>query len=626
MADLDDLKKRLYKEEENFDERMVAPDIEKPYPRRDIPWQDKKEPEHKFRRYVFWGSLAAAGLIIIVVLFFWLGGAKFFQSQDLDINISGDKEIQSGDRSTWHVQITNNNKVVLDDAALTFNFPEGALNVDAARTPATRTRINVGKINPGESVEEVFDAYVFGGRGNTRSVSAVLEYRPSGASAVFAKDSSFDFTIVRSPIAVSFDIPSELRMGQEVNFAVHYISQSDADIDNLSLRLTYPDGFIFESADPKSQDKTTNNIWNLGTLKSKADGVVNIKGVIRGTNLEPKNFKAEIGVLNSSDNSMLSYDESVASVALHSPFIEIGFLTNGATADIYTAQPGETINFTIPWKNNLPSDVKNATLEVKIDGLNFVDFKNLSAENGVYREATKSIVWNASNNSNFQDIPPNVSGEVHFSLRIKDSLPLNSDSLRPVVKLNAQMSPGGVVTNFDNVDVSGSSSAAIQVVSNIQLAAKGFYFGSQIQNSGPLPPQVGQSTTYTVVWSLANTSNDLDNVVVVSSLPPYVDYNDVIIPADSDVSFNRSSGEIAWRVGRVTAGTGFLKPALTLAFQITFNPSRTQIGSSPMLINKTNVTGRDTFTNSPISSGADSINISLPDDTKISNNQKTVSP
>lgn len=179
---------------------------------------------------------------------------------------------------------------------------------------------------------------------------------------------------------------------------------------------------------------------------------------------------------------------------------------------------------------------------------------------------------------------------------------------------------------FEGVDVSGSSVYEVKISSKLRVVARGLFANSAIPNSGPLPPKVGSETTYTIIWSLANMANDADNVVVKSYLPPYVSFKNVVSPADVNISFDKASGEIIWRAGRVLAGTGFLRPAMEVAFQIGFTPSENQINEAPVLINATNAAGRDIFTDQILSSEDGQITIELPDDSGVGFNQKKVVP
>jgi hypothetical protein len=182
------------------------------------------------------------------------------------------------------------------------------------------------------------------------------------------------------------------------------------------------------------------------------------------------------------------------------------------------------------------------------------------------------------------------------------------------------------VPGFAGVDVSGSSVYEVKISSKLRVVSRGLFADSAISNSGPLPPKVGSETTYTIIWSLANMANDADNVVIKSSLPPYTSFKNVVSPADVNISFDKASGEIIWRAGRVLAGTGFLRLAMEVAFQVGFTPSQNQINEAPVLINATEAAGRDTFTDQALSSEDDQITIELPDDPSVGFNQKKVVP
>ena len=620
MASLEELKKRLYKEKETFGERMVKPELARPGKGGAVFWSEQNG-KIKGSRWFFWALGICLVLIVLGALFFVFGSPALFRSQAVDVKIEGLTEIKSGDKISWQVKVTNKGNAALGDAVLVFKFPKDSAPVAGRKQEKiSRERRALGDVRPGESVIEIFNAFVFGGKGAEKEVSAVLEYRPAGASAVFAEGASFQFSIARSPVAVSFNLPQELRIGQEVEFEANYSSQADETIPNLFLQINFPDGFELISANPNSLSQNK-NIWALGDLSPSRTGKIKLKGVVRGADLESKIFKAAVGIFDPAENSIMPYDASSQTVVLRSPFLSVNILANGLAE--YTTFPGDTISFDVLLKNNLPQEVKNASLEIIISG-SAVDFNSLRVERGAFRESSKSIVWNSSTFEPLRILLPNQEENVVFSFKVKNNLALSADSPRPTIRLNAIFKPGSAVHGFEGVDVAGSVNYEIKASSKLQVITRALFYNSIIQNVGPLPPKVGEETTYTIVWSLANMVNDLDGVVVKSSLPPYMNFKNVIQPADADMSFDKSSGEIIWRAGRVLAGTGFLRPALQAAFQVGLLPSQNQVGSSPVIINATETSGRDTFTNQTLSSRDDQITIELPDDPNITFNQKKV--
>lgn len=626
MASLEELEKRLYREKETFSERLAPPELVRQKRSKSVFWKDTpKDKNKKDGRWFFWVLVAAGVLTLAGLLFLIFGGSAIFKKQDIKIEISGAGEIKSGDRISWQVKITNNSKGDIEDSVLVFNFPEDSTPVTGPKPEGVfRERRTLNKIRSGESVLENFDAYVFGGKGAQKQAAAVLEYRPSGGNAVFATDTAFKFTIARSPVSVSFKMPQELRIGQNMEFEVDYSSQADQTIKNLSLKISPPDGFEYISSDPSPIDQNK-SIWLVGDLKPSASGSIKIRGILRGANLESKIFTASLGIYDQDKKSFLAYDASSQAAVLRSPFLSVDILASGA-AD-YAASPGETINVELKLRNNLSQEIKNASLEVNIGGNSDpVDLGSLQVESGSYSESSKSIIWNASSHSPFKVMAAGADDKVEFTFKIKNNLALSGNSPRPTVKISANFKPGDAVAGLEGTDVSGSSVYEMKISSKLQIVARGYYSNSVIANSGPLPPKVGNNTTYTIVWSLANMANDLDNVTVKSSLPPYINFKNVISPADANISFDKNSGEITWHAGRVFAGTGFLSPAMQAAFQINLTPSVNQIDTSPVLINQTQVTGHDTFTDKILTSQDSQITTDLPDDPSIGFNQKKVVP
>ena len=622
MAGLEELKKRLYKERESFDERMTEPGLERKRPGETTTWKDLEAPK-KEPTYIYW----VAGAVLVLAL----GGAAIyffqplvlFEAKEVEIEIIGEREVQSGARLTWEVKINNKSRRDLDEPVLVFNFPDGATPVTGQRPPGIfRVRKPLDAIKKGGSVSETFDAYVFGGREARKEVSAALEFRPKGMSAIFGSDAEFSFFIARAPISVSFSMPKELRIGQKIDFTINYISQADEPTKDLYLEAVFPSGFEFLSSFPQPISGEGKR-WKIGDLKPGESGSVKIAGIIKGSDLETKVFRAVLGTLDLQKKSLLPYDESTSSIVLRSPFLEVSLRSGGKNEIV--ASPGSEVQVEVFWKNNLDREVREANLEAKLDG-SAIDLRSVSVDNGVFRESTKSAIWNVGTYLPFKNIPPGESGSFNFSFKVKNSLPLDSQSPRHVIRVAASFKSSTGIPGLEGVDLTGSSVFEVKVASRLQLVSKGLYFNAPISNSGPIPPKVGQETTYNIIWSITNMVNDADGVVIKSVLPPYMNFKEEINPADANIVFNSNTGEVEWRVGKIFAGTGFLRPALQVAFQVGLIPSESQINRSPVLAEGARVEGRDTFTNTPLAAEAEQITTELRNDPGIKFGDVQVTP
>jgi len=116
-----------------------------------------------------------------------------------------------------------------------------------------------------------------------------------------------------------------------------------------------------------------------------------------------------------------------------------------------------------------------------------------------------------------------------------------------------------------------------------------------------MPPKVESETTYTVIWTINNSSNTVDNTIVTATLPSYVRWVGQTSPINEDISFNSVGGQITWNVGSIkpkadVSSTGQRE----VAFQVALLPSLSQIGDTPVLVNEQTIAGNDRFSETAI--------------------------
>ncbi len=163
-----------------------------------------------------------------------------------------------------------------------------------------------------------------------------------------------------------------------------------------------------------------------------------------------------------------------------------------------------------------------------------------------------------------------------------------------------------------------------KVNSKIEVLQKGYYQDEVFGNSGPIPPQVGKITTYTIIWQAKNYYNDVNNVQIKAVLGQGVNLTGKIFPEGTALTFDSNSREVVWKLDNLTAGKGVLGEGPNVSFQVIFTPSIYQKGQTPQLIGKATITGEDQLTGQRISSETSAINTALPDDDTVSSVQGVV--
>ena len=147
--------------------------------------------------------------------------------------------------------------------------------------------------------------------------------------------------------------------------------------------------------------------------------------------------------------------------------------------------------------------------------------------------------------------------------------PLNNPTVKLTLTFKGKRLTDGRVS--DKIEL--AMEKKLKIDSFMQLSNNLYYNSDTIPNHGPLPPKVGQETTYTVVWSVINAFNNINNAQVRATLPSYVKWLGKIYPENEKLSYNSDTGEIIWNIGELSAGQGYANPPKEVSFQIGLTPS-----------------------------------------------------
>lgn len=626
---IEELEKKLYKPEE---EEAKKPPSEVFYRPKQVEklateWEEEsagrrtdgeKKPlfelTPKIKKIALWGGIGVLGAAILIAAGLFLYGRTSFDVKSVTIEILGPREIKAGDRAVFTVVYKNGGRLPLSDAWLYFNLPENSEFVKKAGVEeyeAGKLKISLDSINVGEESRFEIAARIFGASGEVKAVDAVLSYLPQGFSAEFESKTSFTSTISTVPLVLTFEMLENATAKQDFSAVLHYVSNSGGIFKNLAVKIEYPNTFTFKNADPEPfQD----NIWNIGDFDPGEEGKITIFGTIDGFEGENKIFNADVGYFDSSGEWRI-YSSSVGATKISSSPLVLNQTVNGAA--VYNGRIGELLSFQLNYRNNSNIGLAGVVIAARLEGAAF-DLKSVKVDNGAFDGKIQSAVWNAATKPELSFLDPGEEGQVTFSVKIGDPLPVTDFNAKNFVisaagKIYTETKP----EELTGIPLSFETKMEIKIITRLVLKALGQYSSAPIQNSGPIPPRVGQTTTYNIVWQLVNVSNDMEEVEVESSLPPNVEWLGQIAPAGSNIEYDKGTGKIVWRVGKLPAATGILKPVVWAAFKVAIVPAPLDIGKYVQLIYDSKARGKDSFVGQIV--GADAIQIStyLPNDPEV---------
>lgn len=533
-------------------------------------------------------------IAVAIAAFVIFGGSNIISSENVEISFSGPVSISGGEKLSLQIMILNKNNANLELADLLIEYPEGTRSAVNLNKEMPRSRSSIGDIKAGDLARETIEAVLFGEEGDKKQIKITIEYRVSGSNAIFFKEKVYEVEISSSPVSLIVESLKDINSGKEIDLEVILSSNSANVINNLMFIAEYPFGFTFSKSSPRPSFE--NNIWKLGDLAPEGERTVKITGRLEGQDNEERIFRFFAGV-QSEDNEReieTAFIVSNQSIFIKKPFISLDVAVNGNTSESLSSPSGIPIGVSIAWQNNLPTRVANVEIEAKLSGES-IDKSSVKVIKGFYQSFDNTITWSQENNSAFEFINPGKKGEVGFSF---SSLGLSSGERFINSEIFLDISVRGRRLSESDVseEVISSIRRKIRISSDLSLSSTALHFSGPFQNTGSMPPKADSTTTYTIVWSLANSSNNISDTQIVASLPSYVGWLGKISPSNEGISYNPVSGVITWDVGSLKAGTGFSSSAKEVSFQISLLPSLSQVGTAPVIVGTTEVTAVDDFT------------------------------
>ncbi len=604
----------------------VQPQWQSPDPFVDHSAEMTFEPrKYGFFKKFFIGSVTLFAVALLTFIYMQYGGFNAVSSKNVGIFVKGPVSIGGGEELVLDITITNGNNVALDSVELLIEYPTGTRMVTNLSAELIRTKEIVGAIPAGESVTKIVKAVLFGEKDNIKDIAVSVDYKPQGSNSIFTKDKLYQIAIKSSPVLFSVDYPKEVNSNQPMQMTVTVTSNANTMIQNLLVTAQYPFGFSFESATPKPSFDT--NVWSLGDLAPKEKRVIKLFGKMEGQNDEEKTFRFNAGTAKINDEKVIDVDfvATAQSILIRKPFFDVTLALNNNKDKEYVAKIGNQIVGNVTWMNNLPSSINDAVLEVRLGG-GALDRNRISSDRfGFYQSITNTITWDKRTSDLLTKVEPGETGNFSFNFF---TLPLTSQTLallrNPEVTLDVNIKGIRLSDTEPPEQIAYSFSKKVKVSTEATFSTRMGHSIGPFENRGTLPPKAEKETTYTVYWTLTNSFNDLTNVSVSASLPPYVSWQDVKSPLGDRLLYDPVTNKIVWEPGEIKAGTGFSLSPREVAFQLSFLPSLGQVGLTPIIINDATFVGTDKFTGEVISILRSSLSTTISTDPIFNTGDDTV--
>ena len=544
--------------------------------------------------------LACVAFFIIAAgaaAYLFLGGGNIISPQNIDVQVVAPSLVDSGKQGSIQIIIDNRNTADLTLADIVIDYPYGTRDPADPTQTLTHVRKSIGTIASGQQIKETADGIFYGAEGSAQKVTVTLEYNVASSNAVFEKSGEADFRIGSSPISLSIAAPDTVVAGQQFSMDITVQSNATTPLQNVVVQGQYPFGYSIISSSPQAGAGGT--FWQLGTLAPGDSTVLHVVGTIDGQDGDSRVVRFVVG--SNTDPTDTTIEVPILTVpetlTVKKPFISATIAVNGTTANsssgIIPVAAGSALQGTINWINNTTAAVSNVQLTLTLSGP-ALDKTSIGSADGFYQSQSGTITWGPSQEPTLASVPPGGTGSLQFSF---STLPPGAGGTLvtdPTINLSVGVQGTGQDTSSGPQQIASIASANVTVASELTLSAQALHFTGPIPNTGPMPPQAEQDTSYTILWTVKNSSNTIGNAVASAILPPYVRY---VSAGQAGISYDANSRTVTWNLGDLAAGVGYSTAAKQAYFQVVLTPSTSQVGSIVPLTGASALKGQDRYAN-----------------------------
>ena len=582
------------------------------------------------KRLLAWALLVAATAATSI----WLigtvrdGAGAGENPSSVRVEIVAPKELASGEEVAYTVKYRNADRVAVSSVELTLRYPEGFTFVSAVPAPVNQYT-NSWRINalaPGDGGEIKLTAKVVGPVGGLKTLAGTVNYRPQNFSSTFKDDFSKTFQITSSILNLSVNGPERAVPDRESSYEISYENTAEKPYEGVLIQVDYPPGFIFRTSEPAPKSppasvanfsgltgKDPNSRWYFTTLGAKAKGVIKITGGFGGATgdaaFTEQVLTAHIGLIDETGGFSLQQEQRLTTVLVR-PSLQVNLIINGQSAD----QPvnlGDTLNYRIVYKNLGQETLEDVLIEASIDS-SVVDLKTIVDKNlGTVSDNT--IRWAKDVIPELAALGPLAEGTLDFSLQLVAPETID-DETRDLATVSTARAVIGAINGLSAEQEVSSGTITNSVNTALELKAEGRYFNDDniAVGSGPLPPVVGERTSFRIYWSLGNSLHDVKEVTVSTVLAADVVWEGKFLATTGQLTYDAKERRITWTIPIITAKQ--TAEDVNAWFDMAVTPTQEQVGKLLLLTSETSLTANDAVTDSTVVGLKRSITSNLEDD------------
>lgn len=536
--------------------------------------------------------IIAASLLGLLLLAYlgWLIYQRFASEapngDKVAFSIDAPRELVAGDEVVLNIDLDNQYDTFLEDVVVTVEYPEGFSFIESDPTPThlNNNQWSYSELLTGESQKITLKGQLLGLAGSTKTIRANLSFRVHGFEEKITRNQTVDLTILETPISFETNFPPAVASDRQFSMNLSITNNHFNHLSNLQLRATFPSSFQFSEADPYPSENT--NIWQIDHLDSDETLDILIKGSVSGETNEKKLFLFELG--STVNDQFIPYKETEESIKIVSSILELTQTVNSQT-DL-EVDLGAALNYQIHYRNSGQVNLEDLSLITELNSP-LLDRDSFVIDGG--RLEDTRIIWDRTTKEELGNVEPQKEGDLNFSVKIIGSLTPEMRADLQNLKIFSQTTYSAQEPEKSERLNGFGNKTSVKINSTVKFSASAQYFDADGNplGQGPLPPVVGETTTYRINLHLANNALDIEEGKVTLTLPANVSF--AANAATSVGTLTNEINRVIWTIGRVAANSDPGWPNLEASFDVSIIPAETDLNRSVTLISSSVFEGKN---------------------------------
>lgn len=442
---------------------------------------------------------------------------------------------------------------------------------------------------------------------SSQTLQALYTYKPANFSSDFQDISTAKANVASSVLGATVTGPEKALAGDDVTYVVNVQNSGTRPATDVLVGATLPEGFAMTKSDPAPAEPNA-TAWTFDSIAPAELRAVTITGRYSASISGEQKIAARVSFLNADDVEFRQAEAEAKSEVVGGA-VSFHLIVNGSAAD-QTANPGDALRVSIDYANNGNETIKNLGFKLALSGdgtVPTIDWAKADLGGGTNDNGT--IAWDAAAKKEFAEFSPSTKGTIDLVLPIVSDLRTPGLSSVITLALSASLDEIGSISGAHAID---ATPLVVKVNSDFRSSAHAEYFDKESLpvGSGPLPPKVGETTKYRVVWRVANSFHPLESVRMTTNLPPKVAWTETVRADVGKVTFDQTTRVVTWLIDRFPTSL----PGSEASFDVAITPDAKDVGSFYKLTNAIAVEATDTFTKDQVSNGIDILTTELPED------------